>query len=127
MRRWQLLTLLLTVPWLAAADPPAPIALPSVDQLANASPSVLLALGVFGLVTGWLVPKYVNQAAEKRATDATAAAAIAVQTAKDAVAAVANLSSDHAKETAAFRESIDKMVGELSDMRAALARGSGRR
>jgi uncharacterized membrane protein YcjF (UPF0283 family) len=122
--RLQLLAVIALI--VAGADTPTTTTLPSLDQIANASPSFLLALGVMALVTGWLVPKYVNERSEARANAATTAAETAVKTGNDAVKAISDLSAGHKQEVSdlmnAHKQEIDDLKREIDKLATRLAR-----
>lgn len=104
---------------LTAADNPSPISIPTLDQLVNASPAVLLAIGFIGFLRGVIVQGYLYTKSEARAEAATAAAVLSNKTAADAIAAVAKLSDDHQKEITKLSEDHSR---EMTELQAQLAR-----
>lgn len=114
---------------IAAADTPgAPIGIPSIDQLVNASPAVLLAIGFIAFLRGTIVQGYLYIKSEKRADDATTAAVLSNATTANAVKAVADLSAAHTKEVAdltiAHKQEIEMLRAELARLQPA-RRGGG--
>jgi Zn-dependent protease with chaperone function len=109
------------------ADTPVPVGLPSIDQIVNASPAVLLALGFVAFLRGTIVQGYLYLKSEARADAATAAAALSNQTAATAIGAIAKLSEDHQKEVEKISSDHSREVAELqAEMARLIPAGKGR-
>lgn len=106
---------LVAVAILVAADAPgAPVGLPSFNDLANASPQLLLAIG-FGLVaTGKLNPSSLLDRAEARATLATEATTKSNTATAEAVAAVKALTVEHEEERRGWERELSGLQRELA-------------
>lgn len=98
----------------AAADAPTGSpGLPSFNDLANASPQLLLAIG-FGLVaTGKLNPSTLLDRAEARAAAAVDAASKANVATAEAVAAVKALTTEHEEERRGWERELGGLQREL--------------
>lgn len=113
----RLAALALAIFLIAAADSPVTTPLPSIDQIVGATPSGLLALGIFGFLRGWFIQGDLYERQVVRADTATAAAATANETTANAIRTVSELSAAHKAE-------VDSLRVELARLQPARKQGA---